>query len=139
MTDALLGIDVGTTSTKAVLFDFNGREIARASSQPYRNYTPAPGWVEQDPEELWNALLSAIRNALSEAGDVKVRALSMAVQSGSLILANAEGSSVYPMVTWLDGRADEVVRQWQAEGHQAWVKPLSGWSLYPSLCLPTIA
>jgi len=139
MTDVLLGIDVGTTSTKAVLFDFDGRELARASSQPYRNYTPAPGWVEQDPEELWNALLTSIRDALSQVRDVKVKALSMAVQSGSLIPADAEGRPVSPMVTWLDGRAEEVVQEWRAEGHQAWVKPLSGWSLYPSLCLPTIA
>ncbi|MCA2002485.1 MAG: hypothetical protein LDL51_11525 [Chloroflexi bacterium] len=139
MTDALLGVDVGTTSTKAVLFDFDGRELARASSQPYRNYTPAPGWVEQDPEELWNALLTSIRDALSQVRDVNVKALSMAVQSGSLIPADAQGRPVSPMATWLDGRAEEIVQEWKAEGHQAWVKPLSGWSLYPSLCLPTIA
>jgi xylulokinase len=139
MTDALLGIDVGTTSTKAVLFDFDGRELARASSQPYRNYTPAPGWVEQDPEELWNALLTSIRDVLNQVRDVKIKALSMAVQSGSLIPADAQGRPVYPMVTWLDGRAEEIVQEWKTEGHQAWVKPLSGWSLYPSLCLPTIA
>ena len=139
MTDALLGIDVGTTSVKAVLFDFDGRELARASSQPYRNYTPAPGWVEQDPEEIWNSQLTSIRGALSQAGGVKVKALSMAVQSGSLIPADSAGRPVYRMVTWLDGRAEEVVQEWKAAGHQAWVKPLSGWSLYPSLCLPTIA
>jgi xylulokinase len=139
MTNALLGIDVGTTSTKAVLFDIDGRELARASSQPYRNYTPAPGWVEQDPEELWNALLTSIRDVLNQVRDVKIKALSMAVQSGSLIPADAQGRPVYPMVTWLDGRAEEIVQEWKTEGHQAWVKPLSGWSLYPSLCLPTIA
>jgi xylulokinase len=140
MMDVLMGIDVGTTSTKAVLFDLNGKEIARASSQPYQNFTPNPGWVEQDPEELWQALLSTIHAVILEAQtNVHVLALSMAVQSGSLIPADANGMPVYNMITWLDGRAEEIVNEWKLQNQQAWVKPLSGWSLYSSLCLPTIA
>ena len=48
-TESLLGIDVGTTSTKAVLFDLEGQELARAVSAAYHNLTPQPGWVWQDP------------------------------------------------------------------------------------------
>jgi sugar (pentulose or hexulose) kinase len=136
MTKAFLGIDVGTTSTKAVVFDAEGRELARAASQPYRNNTPAPGWVEQDPEEIWEALLGVIREV---AQDTSVESVCMAVQSGSLVMADSAGRPVYPLVTWLDGRAEEIVRAWREQNHQDWVKPLSGWSLYPSLCLPTIA
>ena len=140
MINALLGIDVGTTSTKAVLFDCQGVEMARASSSPYHNLTPKTGWVEQDPEEIWAALLDTIRSVTREAGNgVNILALSMAVQSGSLVITNADGEPLCPLVTWLDGRAEEVVNDWHTKGHQDWVKPLSGWSLYPSLCLPTIA
>ena len=140
MIKALMGIDVGTTSTKAVIFDCQGVEIARAVSSPYHNLTPKPGWVEQDPEEIWNALVDTIRSTSRQAGkDVKITAISMAVQSGSLLLADSTGQPIYPLVTWLDGRAEEIVRDWSNQGHQEWVKPLSGWSLYPSLCLPTIA
>jgi len=136
MTKAFLGIDVGTTSTKAVVFNAEGRELARAASQPYRNSTPAPGWVEQDPEEIWEALLGVIREAVK---DVRVASVCMAVQSGSLVMVDSTGRPVYPLVTWLDGRAEEIVRVWREQRRQEWVKPLSGWSLYPSLCLPTIA
>lgn len=136
MTKAFLGIDVGTTSTKAVVFDAEGRELARAASQPYRNSTPAPGWVEQDPEEIWEALLGVIREV---AQGISVASVCMAVQSGSLVMVDSAGRPVYPLVTWLDGRAEEIVRVWREQNHQDWVKPLSGWSLYPSLCLPTIA
>lgn len=136
MTGAFLGIDVGTTSTKAVVFDAEGRELARAASQPYRNSTPAPGWVEQDPEEIWEALLGVIREAVQ---GIRVASVCMAVQSGSLVMLDSNGRPVYPLVTWLDGRAEEIVRVWREQNHQDWVKPLSGWSLYPSLCLPTIA
>ncbi|PKO15494.1 MAG: hypothetical protein CVU39_11315 [Chloroflexi bacterium HGW-Chloroflexi-10] len=140
MVDGLLGIDVGTTSTKAVLFDTSGRELASACSQPYHNVMPLSGWVEQDPEELWLAVLVTIQGVVAQSKEtVNVKAICMAAQSGSLIPADSSGNPVYPLITWLDGRAEEVVNDWKIRGYQDWVKPLSGWSLYPSLCLPTIA
>jgi xylulokinase len=140
MVDGLLGIDVGTTSTKAVLFDTSGRELASACSQPYHNVMPLSGWVEQDPEELWQAVLETILSVVAQSKEaVTVKALCMAAQSGSLIPADSSGNPVYPLITWLDGRAEEIVNDWKIQGYQDWVKPLSGWSLYPSLCLPTIA
>lgn len=138
--DALLGLDVGTTSTKAVLFDLHGTEIAHASSPPYRNIMPQPGWVEQDPEEIWQALLTAVATITQQIDQsVQVRALCMAVQSGSLLPAGAAGQPVYPLITWMDGRTQNLVSEWRTAGLEAQIKPLNGWSLYPSMCLPTIA
>ncbi len=103
MIEALLGLDVGTSSTKAVLFDVGGVELARAISHPYRNFSPHPGWVQQDPEELWSAVVSTIREVLLEVGKgVHVVALAMAAQSGSLLPAGENGQPVYPLVTWMD-------------------------------------
>jgi len=140
MMEALLGLDVGTTSTKAVLFDLAGVELTRSIAPPYRNYTPKPGWVEQDPEEIWQAVLTAVRGVMAHAGaKVQVLALCLSAQSGSLLPADANGEPVYPLITWMDGRTEELVRQWRKEGYQERIKPISGWSLYPGLCLPTIA
>ncbi len=140
MIDAILGLDVGTTSTKAVLFDVNGAELARSISRPYRNEMPHPGWVEQDPQKLWHAVLDTIRHTIAQAAeDVSVRALGMAAQSGSLLPAAASGEPVYPLITWMDGRTEELVRHWQSRGLQKQVKAVSGWSLYPGLPLPSIA
>jgi len=140
MIEALLGLDIGTTSTKAVLFDREGREHARAASAPYRSHSPHPGWVEQDPEEIWQAVLAVIREVLAQAGEtLHVLGMSMAAQSGSLQPAGKDGEPVYPLITWMDGRTEELVRRWRRDGFQEWVKPLSGWTLYPGLCLPTIA
>ena len=138
--DALLGLDVGTTTTKAVLFDLNGAELARAVSQPYHNHTLNPGWVEQDPEELWQALITAVRLVMDIVGDTAtVRSLCMAVQSGSLLPAADNCEPVYPLITWMDGRSVELVQQWQVEGTQDLIKPINGWALYPGFCLPNIA
>ncbi len=140
MIESLLGLDVGTTTAKAVLFDLAGVELARAVSAPFRNQSPLPGWVEQDPEEVWQGVLTVIRDIVIQAEtDVTVRAISMAAQSGSLLPAGAGGEPVYPIITWMDGRSEKLVRQWRDEGVSERLKLISGWSLYPGLCLPSIA
>jgi xylulokinase len=137
---ALLGLDVGTTSTKAVLFDETRTELAQAISKPYQNHSPQPGWVEQDPEEVWQAVLSVLRGVIASVEDqVQVRGVCMAVQSGSLIPANERGEPVYPLITWMDRRTEHLVDRWKEAGFQERIRLLSGWSLYPGLCLPTIA
>ncbi len=138
--DALLGVDVGTTSTKAVLFDYQGQELARAISAPYHNQTPQPGWVEQDPEEVWQAVLAVIRKIVMQAGSqVSIKAISMAVQSGSVIPADRNGEPVYPIITWLDGRTEKLISDWKKIGWEQQVRSLSGWSLFSGLPLPSIA
>ncbi|MBW6475056.1 MAG: FGGY-family carbohydrate kinase, partial [Anaerolineaceae bacterium] len=138
--DALIGVDVGTTSTKAVLFDYQGQELARAISAPYHNRTPQPGWVEQDPEEVWQAVLSVLRQIVKGSSDqIAIRAICMAVQSGSLLPADQSGEPVYPIVTWLDGRTEKLISGWKKSGLEQQVRSLSGWSLFSGLPLPTIA
>lgn len=140
MIEALLGIDVGTTSTKAVLFNREGQELARAVSAAYRNQSPQPGWVEQDPEEVWAAVLSVLTQIGEQKGaQTQIKAISMAVQSGSLIPADQDGEPVYPLITWLDGRSAGLVQSWRESGVEEWVKPISGWPLITGLCLPNIA
>lgn len=140
MIEALLGLDIGTTSTKAVLFGVEGQEIARASSHPYQNQTPQPGWVEQDPEEVWQAVLSVLRQIVDQSKDqFTIRAICMAAQSGSLLPADQSGEPVYPIVTWLDGRSEKLISDWKKSGLEEQVRSLSGWSLFSGLPLPTIA
>ena len=141
MNDAILGLDIGTTSTKAVLFDQSGTELA-AAERAYRLRTPQPGWVEQDPEDLWQALLDVLRTIFDTAGASLPGCrltLALAAQSGSLLPAAADGTPVSPIITWLDGRSETLVQRWKAEGVEAQVRAISGWHLYPGLCLPTIA
>lgn len=140
MKEALLGLDVGTSSTKALLFDEAGAGLASSTSPPYRNQTPHPGWVEQDPEALWQAVLSAVRGVMAQVGkDVRVRALCMAAQSGSLLPVDAGGRPAYPLITWMDGRTERLAQQWREEGIGEQIKSISGWSLHPGLCLLTVA
>lgn len=67
MTNLILGIDIGTASTKVIAFDLTGAEVAFAS-RPYPLLTPQPGWVEQDADEVWRALLDALREVVACCG-----------------------------------------------------------------------
>lgn len=138
MKDAILGLDIGTNSTKAILFDRTGQELATAQ-QGYRLHTPQPGWAEQDPEAVWQAIVAVLANiATAAAGQWRIRALALAAQSGSLIPARRNGEAVYPMITWLDSRTESLVKQWQAEGLEGQIRQLSGWWLHPGLPFPNI-
>jgi xylulokinase len=139
MQNTLLGLDIGTTASKAVLFDLSGAELATAE-QHYALATPQAGWAEQEPEAVWQAVLEVLRTVVKQAGPERnIAALALAAQSGSLIPAKADGRPVYPMITWLDNRSVELIKAWQAEGVEEIVRQVCGWLLHPGLPLPNIA
>lgn len=135
--DLMLGLDIGTSAVKAVLLDTSGRE-AGSASRPYALLTPRPGWVEQDSEAVWRAVLLVLGDIAVAAMNGRVAGLAIAAQAGSLIAADEAGDPVYPMITWLDGRAGDLVRDWQADGTLATIRRLSGWNAFPGLPLPSI-
>jgi len=63
---AILAIDAGTTGVTALVIDRDGRTIARAYSE-FEQHFPQPGWVEHDPEQIWQAVLSVVRKAIAES------------------------------------------------------------------------
>jgi len=137
MPDAVLGIDIGTSATKAILLDLAGCEVATAS-QSYPFLTPEPGWVEQDPETVWQALIRVLSDVVSQASGYRILSLALAAQAGSIIPAGQEGDPVYPMITWLDTRSQSVTQQWQTDGTADTIRRLSGWHPFAGLPLPSI-
>ena len=137
MQDAVLGIDIGTSATKAILLDLAGREVATAS-QSYPFLTPEPGWVEQDPEAVWQALIRVLRDVVNQSSGYRILSLALAAQAGSIIPAGQDGDPVYPMITWLDTRSQNVTKQWQTDGTADTIRRLSGWHPFAGLPLPSI-
>ena len=64
MAKLLLGIDIGTSACKVAVFDKSGRVLVQAN-KPYELYYPNPGWVEQDPDEWWEAICEGIKDCLA--------------------------------------------------------------------------
>ncbi|MEM0050538.1 MAG: xylulokinase [Sulfolobales archaeon] len=100
----MLGIDVGTTSVKATVFDENGRRISRAIEE-YQLETPKPDFVELDPEIYWLSCVKAVRNALKNVKDDEIRALSISSQGETLIVLDSSGNPLRKAIVWLDNRS----------------------------------
>src|SRR5659263_55284 len=112
MADLLIGHDVGTGGSKAVLVDTEGNVIARAF-EPYEVKYPKPGWAEQDPQDYWRAVTSNTRQLLSDSGvdPASVKGIGFAGQMLTFVPVDSEGMPLRPAITWLDSRADEQARR----------------------------
>jgi xylulokinase len=107
----LLGLDVGTTSVKAGLFDVAGRQVA-AAGREYRLAHPAPDRVEIDPEAWWVAAVAAVREALAVSGadPSSVAAMAVSSQGETIVAVDAAGRPLGPAIVWLDNRATTEAR-----------------------------
>ena len=101
----LLGIDVGTSATKTVLFDENGRVTASAS-QEYPLYQPENGWAEQRPEDWADAVLNTIKEVISKSGAGKddVKGIGISGQMHGLVILDEKDQVIRPAILWNDGR-----------------------------------
>lgn len=106
----LLGIDAGSTLTKAALFDLQGREIARAA-EPVPLARPHPGWVEADPERAWRAAKSSVRSVVLQAGVAPsdIAAISISAAMVGAWLVDAEGNALRPGINWEDSRTQKML------------------------------
>lgn len=99
----LLGIDIGTSGTKTVLFDENGKTIA-ADLQEYPLYQPKVGWAEQDPEDWWNAVYTSIRNVLTKSGVSDIKGLGLSGQMHGLVMLDKDDRVLRNSIIWCDQR-----------------------------------
>lgn len=110
----LLGIDLGTSSVKAVLFDPHAREIVAVAAREYPILKPAPDRAEQDPNDWWQATIHVVREALATAGqnvdNLDVIAIGFSAQMHATVLLDAENRLLHPAIIWPDQRSVVEVR-----------------------------
>ena len=90
-----MAIDEGTTSSRAIIFDHAGKEVAIAQKE-FRQYFPQPGWVEHDAEEIWDSVQSVISEAVIKAQVKPYRIVAIGIDRKSTRL-NSSHSSVSRM------------------------------------------
>lgn len=108
----LVGVDIGTSGTKTVLFDQTGREVASASAE-YPLYQPQNGWAEQEPSDWWQAAAATIRAALekSRVNPDDVKGIGLSGQMHGLVMLDAAGNVLRRSIIWCDGRTGEECRE----------------------------
>lgn len=101
----LIGIDVGTSSTKAILINEKG-EVLHAVAPEYPFRTPRPLWAEADPADWWQATIQAIRTLLERTGvaAADIAGVGLTGQMHGLVLLDAEGQVLRPCIMWNDQR-----------------------------------
>jgi glycerol kinase len=128
MGNYILALDQGTTSSRAILFDKGGRLIATAQ-QEFPQIYPKPGWVEHDPEAIWEAQLKVARAVLADqhlsADDVE--AIGITNQRETTMVWNREtGKPVYNAIVWQDRRTAPFCDQLKAEGFDKTIQEKTG-------------
>ncbi|WP_216829147.1 gluconokinase [Alkalihalobacterium elongatum] len=104
--DYVIGLDIGTTSAKAVLFTKEGKVVIE-SEQTYHVYHPQPSWVEQNPDEIEKAAKKALKNIIKKGLSFNDKILVVGISSAmhSLICMDEQGNALSPSITWADGRS----------------------------------
>jgi len=108
----LLGIDVGTGGTRALVIDEQGHIVASATSEHVPFASPQTGWAEQDPRDWWRATGEAVRAAVAKAGGAdRIAAVGFSGQMHGSSMLDASGEVVRPALLWCDQRTDAECRE----------------------------
>src|SRR5262245_12474026 len=123
----LLGLDAGTTSIKAYLYDARSGQLIAGASRPTPVAQPRPGWAEHDPAALWQAAAESIRAALDAAPSGEpVVGLAVASMGEAGLPLDEHGQPLYPIMAYYDTRADEYAAWWRARVEPQHIHAISG-------------
>ena len=133
MSQYLLAIDQGTTSSRAIIFDTKGVRVGQ-SQQEFPQIFPNDGWVEHDPEDLWQSTLAVCRNVLKDTDidSSTVASIGITNQRETTILWDTEtGKPVYNAIVWQDRRTSEYCQALVEQGHGDSVQAKTGLLIDP--------
>ena len=114
----ILALDQGTSSSRAIVFDHEGK-ICSVAQQEFTQYFPQPGWVEHNPMEIWSSEAAVIAQAISEIGinGLDIAAIGITNQRETTIVWDAEtGVPVYNAIVWQDRRTSAFCDELKARG-----------------------
>ena len=130
-TGAVLAIDQGTGSTKALVLDASGA-VVRSSSHPVARSYPRLGWVEQAPEEIWASVQAATEACLSGGIDASIAAVGLSTQRESLLVwERRTGTPLSPLISWQDQRNGPICVELISGGHDGVFRTVTGLPLDP--------
>jgi glycerol kinase len=128
MSKYILALDQGTTSSRAIVFNKEGNIISTAQKE-FTQIFPKPGWVEHDPEEIWNTQFIVAVEALHKAGLTKndIAAIGITNQRETTVVWNrTTGAPIYNAIVWQDKRTSSFCDNLKQQGHSASIQQKTG-------------
>ncbi len=139
--DHLLAIDQGTTSTRAILFDSEGQPVVTAQQELSQHY-PRPGWVEHDPEQIWQAVLATVREAVDKSGVQAARIAGLGItnqRETAVVWDRSTGEPIHRAIVWQDRRTADLCARLKDDGVEPMVAAKTGLLLDPYFSATKIA
>ena len=135
----LMAIDQGTSSSRTVIFDQHANVVASAQQEFPQEY-PQPGWVEHDPEAIWQSVLDVTQKALAESGTDQIAGLGITNQRETTLLWNREtGECIHHAIVWQDRRTADYCQSLKEQGAEASVIEKTGLRLDPYFSATKVA
>lgn len=128
MTEFVGAIDQGTTSTRFMIFDRSGREVAR-SQKEHEQILPRPGWVEHDPQEILKNTEAVIKEAFEQGGLTPERLVAVGItnqRETSVLWDGKSGQPVYNAIVWQDTRTDRIISDIKRRGEDEIIRVKAG-------------
>jgi glycerol kinase len=110
MKKLILSIDQGTTSSRSILFDLNGKKVF-SSQYEFQQIFPKSGWVEHNPEEIWKVTLKTIRQSIKKSKNLKAKIISIGItnqRETTILWDKKTGKPVYNAIVWQDRRTSKI-------------------------------
>ena len=126
MKNYILALDQGTSSSRAIVFDAHSHQIA-VSQKEFPQHFPRNGWVEHDPEEIWESQRIVMEEVARKVGAENIAALGITNQRETTLVWNAEtGEPVYNAIVWQDRRTAEYCSRLSEEGYDEFIRSRTG-------------
>lgn len=141
MSQYLLAIDQGTTSSRAIVFDLGGRPVSSAQ-QELPQIFPSEGWVEHDPEQIWSDTLKVCREALSKNGVTAEAIAAIGItnqRETTIIWDRATGKPIHHAIVWQDRRTAPQCQALYSPEKEKWLAAKTGLLLDPYFSATKIA
>lgn len=126
---SFLAIDQGTTSSRALVFNAHG-QVQTLAQQEFQQYYPKEGWVEHNPEEIWDTVFATTKEVLTKHGAVSAIGITNQRES-TIVWEKATGKPIYPAIVWQDRRTADTCAAFKAQGMEAHVTAKTGLLLDP--------
>jgi len=137
----ILAIDQGTTSSRAILFDSSLSAVASAQ-QEFPQHFPASGWVEHEPEDIWDSVLATARQAIAKAGLAASDIAGIGItnqRETTLVWDRKTGRAIHRAIVWQDRRTAKICADLVAAGHEELVAARTGLRIDPYFSATKIA